>query len=190
MVFGLAIIGDACTGKSTYKRYLQEGDDFNFMNHRKHNPTNYENNFMNNFDNVKVGNMEVEILDTPGQSLFLERTSKLLYGVDGVVIFYDKNNLSSKSNVLNVYLPIIENINQNRKNKIHVSVVGNKDDLGGKHTFRNSSFSDFHTKVNLFSMSLRNETIVSYGNNISSWWRTNNDNKSNDLLCPIKNLFV
>ena len=175
-----------CPGKTTYKRYLEEGENFNFLNYCKHNPTNYKNNFSENFNTLKVGNMEIEILDAPGQSLFLDRTSRLLHSVDGVVLMYDKSNLKSKESVMEKYLPIIESINTNRKTKIHVSIVGNKDDLGGKHTFRNTNFKDFDTKVHLFSMSLRNESIIQYRNNISSWWKSTKEEKESDLLAPIR----
>lgn len=192
MVFQLAIIGDACSGKTTYKRYLQDGPEFNFLAYKKHLPTNYEKNFNNNFEKIHVDNIEVEIMDAPGQSLYLDQTKRLLYSANGVIIMYDKNNLTSKQNVLDTYLPIIDEINltRNAKTKIHVSIIGNKDDLGGKHTFRNTCFKSFDTRVNLFSMSLRNENIIDYGNNISSWWKNSEEIKHDDLTRPIRKLIV
>lgn len=172
MVYKITLLGDGNVGKSTYKEFLKDKNNFNFLEHRNHIPTNYEHSLDSNLDMVKIYDSEFEILDCPGQEPCFRDTEKLSYSSDAIIIMYDKSILDTKKNVLDKWLPIVDDINKNRIHKIPVAIIGNKSDTGGKHTLRYSNVKASNCKnLSLFTMSLKHETCCQYEKDIYSKWK-------------------
>ena len=102
----------------------------------------------------------------------MQMNERLSHCSDGVILMYDKNNVETKKNVVNKWLPMIQKINENRIRKIPVCIIGNKSDTGGKHTLRYASLPYDTSNVTLYTMSLKHETCVQYDNTIFSKWKS------------------
>lgn len=186
-MYKIALIGDGSVGKSTFKSFLSDIENFNFLNYRKHIPTNFEKNLKENITKLNLFNEVYEILDCPGQSPCFEQTEKLCYSCDAVIVIYDKNILQTKLNVIEKWLPMIENINKNRIKKIPVAIIGNKSDTGGKHTLRYAQCKYYNFNFSLFTMSLRDEICEQYDNSIYSKWKESKKQKlQSTLLLPLQ----
>ena len=107
--------------KQHIKSYLFDPKNFNFLNHRKHIPTNYDHEMKLNFVNIQAQDhlgdtYEIELIDCPGQDHYMQMNERLSHCSDGVILMYDKNNVKQK--MVNKWLPMIQKINENRIRKI------------------------------------------------------------------------
>ena len=83
---------------------------------------------------------------------------------------------------------MIDKINGNRIKKIPVSIIGNKSDIGGKHTLRYANInSSKYTPVSLYTMSIKEESCYEYDNSIYSKWKDLFSSTSNE--CDLKNIY-
>ena len=119
----IIILGDGCTGKSTYLNYIKSlGDLPNYKYTKLYNATDNFNLMRLKLD-TNHGSIMLDIWDTAGQEQYNEIRDAYIIGAHACLVFYD---ISEKKTIDNVqkWLEQIKKLAPN----IPVAVIGNKSD--------------------------------------------------------------
>ena len=162
----IVLIGDGCTGKSTFFDFIKQKTVSKTYRHNK--SYNATHNFDIEHINIKtIGNQEFDITlwDTAGQENYGGKLrNDYLLGADAVIVMYDVTSKSTATNI-NKWLTDIKDISPN----IPVAVIGNKCDeiekldLCSTVKIRDSNLArDYGSKnIKNFLISIKENTNIS-----------------------------
>ncbi len=125
----IALIGDGCTGKTSYFNRIISGDSPDYKFSRNYDATQGCNVCQIEFMIGKYP-ITVHLFDTAGQEKFGMLRDSYLLGADGIILMYALDDKTTKQNVLSKWLPEIKKLMLVSKAKdVPIVVVGNKNDL-------------------------------------------------------------
>ena len=189
--FKIAIIGDGCTGKTSYFTRVTEHTNPNYSFNKNYQATQGFNLLTIPFTTETDQVINVDLWDTAGQEIYGEQLRGFIRNSDAIVMFYDVTNRRSMTNLAKW----AEDIKACCHSQVPVSIVGNKIDqfddlepLQGEYLREARYKSLFGRTDGIKSYLLSVKTDEAYLPKPSWFWNETWETHENGVILPIQHL--
>jgi len=160
-IIKVVLLGDGCTGKSTFFERVSKGDTEDYKFNKKYNATTGCDVCVIPLT-VNGKNVDIHLFDTAGQEQFGQLRDCYILGADGAIIMYDITNNDTRQNVFKWVKNIKDLSAKTGTTPPNIVVCGNKLDYRKKcgpsetYAFRTSTLkgcypTEAHISTSLIS---------------------------------------